>query len=446
MVEINIDTNESQTSIPLRREVLVLGGGVSGIVIASVLAQCGIHVTIVEKADSLGGKMELSASCGHLPGDDGRSMGSVIADLENHKNITLIMGAELRRLTGQFGSFEALIGRDNDETMRVSAAIVVAAVGYATKREEPGNHIRERLIYLPELEKLLAAKGDAPLILNGKPIESVTFLLDLCNEDIKIDALNVLKQALILREKFHSQVSVLCKDLKVSFTSGERLYLRAREAGVLFFKYDENPVIDESQDHISVKLPDNTMIGKKGREIITLKSDLLAFPETCLPPTDAENICLVLGIQREEGGYLMDDNPQLMRVRSNRRGIFVTGACRSPQGISETQHEAEAAAQEIAVLLSSGRYNIGPLFAEVDANKCALCYTCPRLCPHAAISIEKYTQQNVYRTFNASGQLLNAARVEPAACYGCGICVAECPAQAISLRGETAVSQITARI
>jgi heterodisulfide reductase subunit A-like polyferredoxin len=30
-----------------------------------------------------------------------------------------------------------------------------------------------------------------------------------------------------------------------------------------------------------------------------------------------------------------------------------------------------------------------------------------------------------------------AAKVDPVACYGCGICVAECPARAITLRHLT---------
>jgi heterodisulfide reductase subunit A len=30
-----------------------------------------------------------------------------------------------------------------------------------------------------------------------------------------------------------------------------------------------------------------------------------------------------------------------------------------------------------------------------------------------------------------------AAKVDPAACFGCGICVAECPARAITLHHET---------
>ncbi len=66
--------------------------------------------------------------------------------------------------------------------------------------------------------------------------------------------------------------------------------------------------------------------------------------------------------------------------------------------------------------------------------KCAVCYTCPRLCPHSAITVEKYAEKNIYAPpGKADGTNWGAARVNPVACYGCGICVAECPAKAITL-------------
>ena len=129
----------------------------------------------------------------------------------------------------------------------------------------------------------------------------------------------------------------------------------------------------------------------------------------------------------------MEDNPQLLRVRSNRRGIFVAGGCRFPQELSESLIEARAAVQEAMGLLAGGSYTFDLAVAEVDPKKCAVCYTCPRLCPHSAITIEKYAEQNVYAPpGTGGGTSWGAAKVNSAACYGCGICVAECPARAIT--------------
>ena len=43
-------------SLPLKPEVLILGGGITGISIAQELAKSGIHVFLLEKGNHLGGK------------------------------------------------------------------------------------------------------------------------------------------------------------------------------------------------------------------------------------------------------------------------------------------------------------------------------------------------------------------------------------------------------
>jgi len=96
--------------------------------------------------------------------------------------------------------------------------------------------------------------------------------------------------------------------------------------------------------------------------------------------------------------------------------------------------EARAVAQEVTALLSKGAYTYDLAVAEVDPKKCAVCCTCPRLCPHSAITVEKYGERNVYIPHGAGRDTKwGAAKVDPASCYGCGICVAECPAKAITL-------------
>ena len=58
----------------------------------------------------------------------------------------------------------------------------------------------------------------------------------------------------------------------------------------------------------------------------------------------------------------------------------------------------------------------------IDTDKCALCLTCIRSCPHRAIEIGEV----------AAGQKWGA-KVIPEACQGCGICAGECPAKAIEM-------------
>jgi Pyruvate/2-oxoacid:ferredoxin oxidoreductase delta subunit/coenzyme F420-reducing hydrogenase delta subunit len=56
--------------------------------------------------------------------------------------------------------------------------------------------------------------------------------------------------------------------------------------------------------------------------------------------------------------------------------------------------------------------------AEVDAAKCAFCYTCRRACPHGSPEPDEAAQ---------------AMKIDAVRCVGCGICAAICPANAIRL-------------
>jgi heterodisulfide reductase subunit A len=266
----------------------------------------------------------------------------------------------------------------------------------------------------------------------------VTFLLDEVNEDIKVDSMNAVKQGLLLQEAFGCQVIILCKDVKVAADGMERLYRKVREKGALFFKYEEPPKLSIVNGQIQVDVKDTAAIQKREQWPVSILSDLIVASEAFTPTPETERLSNILKIHLGSRGFLMEDNPQLLRVRSNRRGIFVAGACRFPQELSESLIEARAVAQEVIALLSKGAYTYDLAVAEVDPKKCAVCYTCPRLCPHSAITVEKYAERNIYAPPGTGGETKwGAAKVDPAACYGCGICVAECPAKAIVLHHET---------
>jgi heterodisulfide reductase subunit A len=288
------------------------------------------------------------------------------------------------------------------------------------------------------MEKLLSESTTSHLLWDRKKVERVAFLLDGVNEDVKIDSINAIKQSFVLQERFGCHVAILCKDVKVAADGMERLYRKAREKGVLFFKYDEPPELSIVNGYVQLDVKDTAAIQKRDQWPVSIPSDLLVMSEAFIPAPETERLSSLLKLHLGDRGFLMENNPQLLRVRSNRRGIFVAGACRFPQEISESLIEARAVAQEVMDLLLQGTYLYDLAVAEVDPRKCAVCYTCPRLCPHSAITLEKYAEGNVYKTSGIEqGTPWGAAKVDPVACYGCGICVAECPAKAITLHHLT---------
>jgi heterodisulfide reductase subunit A len=425
-------------SLLLKPEVLVLGGGITGISITLALAKSGIHVTLLEKGKSLGGRTSELRRFYNRPEEVQKWIEEKVSKIHQTPNITLITQAELKRLDGHLGRFQAKIRRHDGTETLLSASAIVVATGYATERETKGIYSHKRVITLSEMEKLLSETTSPNLLWDGKKVEMVTFLLDGVNEDIKVDSINAIKQGLLLQENLNCQVAILCKDVKVAADGMERLYRKAREKGVLFFKYEEAPRLSIVNGQIQVDVKDTAAIQKKEQWPVSILSDLIVISEAFIPAPETESLSGLLKLHLGSRGFLMEDNPQLLRVRSNRRGIFVAGACRFPQEVSESLIEARAVAQEVTILLSKGVYTYDLSVAEVDPKKCAVCYTCPRLCPHSAITVEKYAERNIYAPPGTGSEMKwGAAKVDPAACYGCGICVAECPAKAITLHHLT---------
>lgn len=422
----------------LKPEVLVVGGGISGISVALSLARSGIHVVLLERARTLGGKALELRRFYSRPEEVRAWMDEKISELEHHSRITLLTQAGLKGLGGHLGQFRATIQKgDGTETDLFPSAIIIAT-GYVTDRERKGIYGHKRIISLADMEKLIEETSRPPLMWSGEKVETITFLLDEVNSDIKIDSINAVKQGLRLQKTLDVQVAILCQDVKVSADGMEHLYREARGNGVLFFRYDDPLKLSIVNQQIQIDTKDTAAVRKEDGWPVSILSDLVVISEAFRPDPETEQLSRILNLHLGDRGFLLDDNPQFLRGRSNRKGIFVAGGCRFPQEISETLFEAAAVAQEVIALVAKGTYSYDLSIAEIDPQKCAVCYTCPRLCPHSAITVEKYAEKNVYVTLPAGDSLRwGAARVDPAACFGCGICVGECPAKAIKLNHLT---------
>ncbi|MEW6105659.1 MAG: hydrogenase iron-sulfur subunit, partial [Bacillota bacterium] len=94
------------------------------------------------------------------------------------------------------------------------------------------------------------------------------------------------------------------------------------------------------------------------------------------------------------------------------------GGCRGATAVADAMVDAHVAAYLAARLVGTGSLHVDWATARVDPDKCALCLTCVRTCPHRAVDVDDE---------------MRAARISRAACWGCGVCASECPGKAISL-------------
>jgi len=129
----------------------------------------------------------------------------------------------------------------------------------------------------------------------------------------------------------------------------------------------------------------------------------------------------VLKVSVNEDGFFLETHPKLRPVDFAAEGKFLCGTAHSPMFISEAIGQAKAAAARAGTLLARGTLDVGGHVATVDAERCAACLTCVRVCP---FGVPKIGEDNV-------------AVIEAVSCQGCGTCVGQCPGKAIRLPGFT---------
>ena len=146
--------------------------------------------------------------------------------------------------------------------------------------------------------------------------------------------------------------------------------------------------------------------------------DRVAVSSFGLAVPEKNSLAAFTDISTDAYQQMQDNNIHLFPIATNRPGIFVVGACHGQHYPPQILQEAKAAALEVHALLSQQELEVELSNAVIDPDKCILCLTCLRSCPHKAIQINHEK---------------GAAESLPQVCQKCGICAGECPAKAIEL-------------
>jgi len=382
----------------INRDVLVLGGSVAAMQTAVALSRLGHRVSLIESSQKLGGVAaqvpELYAyvaanSCDAESVVQSR-VNELIGQVRSDKRIRVHTSSSLKSIEGEFGGFTAVVSSNGTEQKVSTGAIVLAA------------------------DSVAMSSGLAELIHNGFQIpKRVAIVMDVLGEQGRATSAQVLSAAELLAKRFGAEVKLYCHNVRVAATGLEGLYRRARQAGVVVVKYEEPPVIlDEGLKKVlHVEEP---IIGYQFHEDF----DLVINADAPAGSANNELLSLMAGLRAGPAGVLQFDSVWLLPTETNREGVFVVGSARGDGEFRDAQADALVTANKIHQLLKNGQIEIPDDAALVDEEKCVLCLTCLRICPHGAVSID---------VDNA------VASVSPISCQRCGVCAAQCPANAIQL-------------
>jgi heterodisulfide reductase subunit A len=230
------------------------------------------------------------------------------------------------------------------------------------------------------------------------------FLLDYFRESPAYATVRALKSARSLSAR-KREVYFLSRFVRTADYESEELYSAARNAGVVFVKYDELD-IRRSGDLLEITADDGVM-----KHVITTEN---VYSDGSREVSGAfRRAAAIFRLRTDAGGHINGDRHFLSPVRTSRRGVYHIGRAAAFDLDSALLYVIRDADFDIA-----GYGGTDASRAVVDGNRCVLCYTCWRTCPHAAMFPD-----------SDSRAMKNLAL----ACEGCGICVSLCPCDAITL-------------
>jgi heterodisulfide reductase subunit A len=273
--------------------------------------------------------------------------------------------------------------------------------------------------------------GDLRRPSDGKIPETLTYIQCVGSRDVdKFEycsgfcCMLTLKSAVFLKEKYGDRlkINVLYTDMRANRKGYEELFRKAQQLGINFVrvKLKNRSVTEEAESKKLVVQAD-----KENGEPVEVKTDMVVLATAAIPSQGSEEVARLFNISRGADGFFMESHPKLKPIDTPADGVFVAGGCQGPKDVPYSVSQGMGTAARAATILSKPKWKIEPIVAVVDPEKCrntkVKCGICAKACPYGAIRAPE-------------GQVAEAIS---AMCHGCGTCVAECPADAITQKHFT---------
>jgi len=446
------------------RNIMVVGGGISGMTSAIEASKAGYSVHIVEKNGELGGVTGQLAKRipGKAPYDApaDNPVPAMIAAIEADNNITVHLNATTTKTSGAPGRFSADITTESGSTSTENFGAIVQASGFteydANQLPEYGYGKSKNVVTQLELEAMVkAADGGAIKTADGKDVGSVLFVqcagqrsekeghLPYCSGHC---CLTSIKQAMYFKEQNPDvDTNVVYSDLRTPGAGGEDFYRAGQKAGVTFTKGDVTEVVvggdsltvkfndkildEDTEEQVDLVVLATGMVPNSGHDAEQAAADAKALADAGEEPIEI-TIESVLNLDYRQGPDLPhlkhgfnDSHFICFPYETRRTGIYTTGPVRRPMDIQQAVEDATGAAMkaisaiENAGLGKAAHPRSGDLsFPSFRKEGCTQCKRCTVECPFGAIDED----EKRFPQFNE------------ARCRRCGTCMGACPVRVIS--------------
>ncbi len=468
--------------------ILVIGGGITGLTAAIEAANTGYEVTIVERAQEIGGyaaklRKQIPTSA---PFDKLVSAGVMdkVKEATNHPKIKIKTNTEIARISGFPGMFDVSfkttgtqskwdippkkkegegegdkpaeeakpeepvelpadhipcedILTSNPDAERFGAVIVAAGWRPAdpAEFEHLGYGILSNVVTNVTMEEI-AAKGKITRPSDGKQAKSVAFIqspgLDGEDSDFpfcsSVTSMISLKQAKYLREDYpdDGQAFIFFKHMR---TPGhyENFYKSAQDDQGIFLTRGEVKSITENADKgLTVEVAD-TMLGEK----IAVNVDMVVLAAGMVPATKFEPVVNLAYRQGPEfkdlelfDGYA-DSNYICFPYETRRTGIYTAGCVRQTMTIGECIEDATGAALKAIQCIESTNRGVAVHPRSGDMSF-------PDFFFQRCTQCKRCTEECPFGALDDDEK--GTPKPNPTRCRRCGTCMGACPERIVSFK------------
>jgi heterodisulfide reductase subunit A len=324
-----------------------------------------------------------------------------------------------------------------DEIIQKQFGAIVVATGldvfpWETGYPEYGSGKIKDVISGLQYERMLNASGPygghVHRLSNGADPKTVVFIQCVGSRDESVNrpycssvcCMYTAKQALLTKDHcgMDTEVYVFYIDIRATGKGYEEFIKRVQtEFGVKYVRGRVSKLY-EQDGKVMVRGTD-TLLGEQ----VEIAADLVVLATGIQAPVGAKELAQKLNISYDEFGFMKEGHPKLRPVETNTAGVFLAGVSQGPKDIPATVAQASGTASKVIGLLAKDKLKTSPMIAVVDQKNCVSCFKCIEVCPFSAP--EKQEQRD--GTFKS--------HVIETVCQGCGVCVATCPVNCISLKG-----------
>lgn len=408
-------------------DIMVVGGGITGITAAVEGAKAGYKIHLVEKEDKLGGwALKLYKQIPESEPYNKLSEPVIkekIEELEDISGIKVYKSATIEKIAGQPGKFEVVI--QNREKHKITVGSIVASMGWKPYNANALSHLGygkfKNVLTNIEFEELIKNNPRRELP------KSILFIQ--CAGSRDKDHLpycstyccgTTLKHVKYIRDlSQETSVFIIYKDVR---TTGlyEEFYKEVQKDDRVFMTKGDIDCVTEEKNKLQINVK-NTLLG----DDIKITANMIVLA-TGMTPTGTEDLNLEyrLGKGLPELKYNFSDSHFICFPYETRRtGVYAAGCLRAPMDIPSSMEDAkgamlkaiqciEAAKRGEAVHPRSGDRS----YPELYLSRCTDCKRCTEECAFAA-----------YDETEKGTPLPNPNR-----CRRCGVCVGSCPERVIS--------------